>query len=123
MKTEDMEWYKANAKVMRMMTRVAGVSEKVSEILEFDKEHLYCMWPKGSVLEFWCENAGKEFEVRSDELYFGYVTVFLKGEKMRFEGSPYYHAGATVEEKGRLEEALNWMSARWREVRGKGDGE
>lgn len=119
MKTEDMEWYKANEKVMRMMTLDAGVGEKVREILEFDKEHLYCMWPKGSVLEFWGENAGKEFEVRSDELYFGYVTVFLKGEKMRFEGSPYYHAGATGEEMRWLEGSLNWMSARWSALKGK----
>lgn len=119
MKTEDKEWYKANEKVMRMMTLDAGVGEKVREILEFDKEHLYCMWPKGSVLEYWGENAGKEFEVRSDELYFGYVTVFLKGEKMRFEGSPYYHAGATGEEMRWLEGSLNWMSARWSALKGK----
>lgn len=116
---KDIGWYKTNKKVMRVMSGSEKMQKKVMEIVEFDRGHLYCEYPRGSVLEFWGENAGKEFEVKSDLAYFGYMTVFLKGEKMRFDGSPYWLMGMDEEEREWIEGALNEMSARWRALEGK----
>lgn len=116
---ENIEWYKGNAKVMRVMAGSDKMQKRVKEIVEFDRGHLYYDYPRGSVLEYWGENAGKRFEVRSDEEYFGYMTVFVKGGKKREGGRPYWLMGMEEEERGWIEKVLNEMSARWRALEGK----
>lgn len=120
-KREKLEWYRANAKVMRVIVESVNGLALVERMLEFDREHLYCEYPKGSVLDFWGENAGKEFIVKSDEAYFGYITVYVKGEKKGFEECPYYMMGMEDEERAWLKGALNELSAIWRGLEARGE--
>lgn len=110
----------ATVRVLRVLTSSIRGRYLCERLIEFDIAHGYCDYPRSCVLDYWGQMKGKRFAVKADECYFGYVTVFVSGEKMGFEENPYYLEGATAEEMKWLESSLNELSEISERIEGEG---
>ena len=69
------------------------------------------------IFGFWKDHRGATFFIKPDPCYFGYYTIFVHGEKTRFDGTPYFSISPTSEQIASVENGLAILSDAWRSMK------
>lgn len=69
------------------------------------------------IFGFWRDHRGAAFYIKPDPCYFGYYTIFVCGEKTRFDGTPYFSIRPTAEQIASVESGLAVLSDAWKSMK------